>query len=88
MKYSWFTMLCSFLTYTNMFHLYRDDYIFFLELFSHWGYQSVLRRVPSALQQVHVDYKFSLCKYVYTNSNLMIYASNTPYQFGNHKFVF
>ena len=52
LEHSCFTMLCYFLLYSKVNHLYVYIYSLFFGLPSHLGHHKALSRVPSAIQLV------------------------------------
>ena len=70
--------LCQFLLYSKVNQLYIYIYPLFFRFFSHIGHQTVLSRVPCAMQQVLISYLFYIQQCVYVNPNLPIYPSLPP----------
>ena len=66
-------MLCQFQVYSKVIQLYTYIYLFFFRFFSPISYYRILSRVPCAIQQVLVVYRFHVQQCVYVNPKLLIY---------------
>ena len=79
-------MLCQFLLYIKVNHLYVYIYPLFFRFPSHLGHHRALSRVPCAIQQVLISYLFYTQQCIYVNPNLPIHPTPPP-PLGIHKFV-
>ena len=65
----------SFRSRAEWFSYVYTVYLFLSRFFSHIGYNRVLSRVPSAVQQVLIVSLFYIQQYAYINPQLLIYPS-------------
>ena len=85
LEYSCFTLVCQFLLYSKVSHVYIYIYLLFFGFPFYLGHHRIPIRVPYAIQQVLVSNLFYSQQFIYVNSNLPV--EPCPFPVGIHVFV-